>query len=110
MDSRTLLQSAAELFSALTPSFIGSAVAQAWKPALPFRQRFLQWVVGSSVSYYATIAIVSVTNWNGFVTQSLAFALALVAFDATPRVAKAGADVLTSLPQRLTDIFLGKKD
>ena len=64
MDLRHLLESAIELIGSLTPSLIGSAVAQAWKPALPFRQRFLQWVVGSTVSYYATIAIIAVTGWN----------------------------------------------
>ena len=59
MDLRTFLESTADLVGSLTPSLIGSAVAQAWKPALSFRQRFLQWVVGSTVSYYATIAIIA---------------------------------------------------
>src|SRR3546814_8262410 len=48
MDLRTVLQSVVELIGSLTPSLIGSAVAQAWKPALPFRDRFLQWIVGRS--------------------------------------------------------------
>ena len=110
MDLRTFLESAADLVGSLTPSLIGSAVAQAWKPALPFRQRFLQWVVGSTVSYYATIAIIAVTGWNHFAAQSIAFAVALLAFDATPRIARALVDTLTSVPGRLADRFLPNKD
>ncbi|AMK16692.1 hypothetical protein [Sphingobium sp. MI1205] len=110
MDLRHLLESVIELIGSLTPSLIGSAVAQAWKPALPFRQRFLQWVVGSTVSYYATIAIIAVTGWNHFAAQSIAFAIALLAFDATPRIARALVDTLTSVPGRIADRFLPNKD
>lgn len=110
MDLRIFLESAADLVGSLTPSLIGSAVAQAWKPALPFRQRFLQWVVGSTVSYYATIAIIAVTGWNHFAAQSIAFAVALLAFDATPRIARALVDTLTSVPGRVADRFLPEKD
>ncbi|WP_370171005.1 hypothetical protein [Sphingobium abikonense] len=110
MDLRTLLESGAEMIGSLTPSLIGSAVAQAWKPALPFRQRFLQWIVGSTVSYYATQAIVAVTDWNQFVAQSIAFAVALIAFDATPRIARAAIDTLASVPGRIADRYLPRKD
>ena len=109
MDLRHTLEWAAELLVGLTPSLIGSAAAQAWKPGLPWRQRFLQWIVGSTVSYYATLAIISATNWNGFVAQSIAFAIALLAFDATPAIAKAATDVLISLPSRLADRLLPRK-
>lgn len=110
MDLRHLLESAAELIGSLTPSLIGSAVAQAWKPALPFRQQFLQWVVGSTVSYYATLAVIALTGWGGFVAQSIAFGIALIAVDATPRLAREITDKLTSVPGRLIDRFLPKKD
>ncbi|WP_062731887.1 hypothetical protein [Sphingobium abikonense] len=110
MDLRTFLESGAEMVGSLTPSLIGSAVAQAWKPALPFRQRFLQWIVGSTVSYYATQAIVAVTDWNQFVAQSIAFAIALIAFDATPRIARAAIDTLAAAPSRIADRFLPRKD
>jgi hypothetical protein len=66
--------------------------------------------VGSTVSYYATLAIIAVTDWNGFVAQSIAFAIALLAFDATPRIARAIIDTLTSVPGRIADRFLPKKD
>jgi hypothetical protein len=110
MDLQNSLESAADLIRSLTPSLIGSAVAQAWKPSLPFRQRFLQWVVGSTVSFYATNAITALTGWNGFVAQSIAFGIALIAVDATPRIAKAAIDTLSSVPGRLADRFLPKKD
>lgn len=114
MDSRTLfhaaVESGAELAASLTPSLVGAAVAQAWKPGLPWRQRLLQWVVGSTVSYYATLAIIAATSWNGFVAQSIAFGIALLAFDATPKVTRAVVDTATSLPARLADRFLPHKD
>lgn len=114
MDLRTFIHAASEwgidVLGSLTPSLIGSAAAQAWKPSMPWRQRVLQWVVGSTVSYYATLAIIAVTDWNGFVAQSIAFGIALLAFDATPRVAKATTDTLITIPGRLADRFLPKKD
>lgn len=94
----------------LTPSMIGAATAQAWKPGVPFRQRFVQWVVGSTVSYYATLAIVAATGWSGFVAQSIAFSIALLAFDATPRILKSVSDALATLPHRIADKFLPKKE
>ncbi|WP_330702212.1 hypothetical protein [Novosphingobium resinovorum] len=113
MDLRTIFHMAfehcAEVVGSLTPSLIGSAVAQAWKPAMSWRDRMLQWVVGSTVSYYATLAIVAVTDWNGFVAQSIAFGIALLAFDATPRVVKAAIDTLVTIPGRIADRFLPKK-
>lgn len=114
MDLRTSLHALAEwgidLIGSLTPSLVGAAVAQAWKPALSWRQRLLQWIVGSTVSYYATLAIVAVTDWNGFVAQSIAFGIALLAFDATPRIARAVIDTLTGIPARLADRVLPGKD
>lgn len=109
MTLRDLLDSTATLATALTPSLIGSAVAQVWKPGLSWRHRFVQWVVGSTVSYYATTGIIALTGWNDFVAQSLAFGIAMIAFDTTPRLIKALGDVVTGLPQRISDYFLGKK-
>lgn len=113
MDLRTIIHAVSEwgidLIGSLTPSLIGSAAAQAWKPHMPWRQRLLQWVVGSTVSYYATLAIIAVTDWNGFVAQSIAFGIALLAFDATPRVVKAAIETLVTIPGRIADRFLPKK-
>lgn len=109
MDLRTILQTAGEFAGSLAPSLIGSAVAQAWKPALPFRDRFLQWIVGSTVSYYATTGIIAVTGWNDFVAQSIAFGIAIVAFDATPVLKKSITETLSGIPARIADRLLGKK-
>ncbi len=110
MDLRHYLEWLAELVGSLTPSLIGSAVAQAWKPGLPWRQRVLQWIVGSLVSYYATLAIIAVTGWNAFVAQSIAFGIALLAFDATPALIRAAIDVLVTIPGRFADRFLPRKN
>ncbi len=100
------LDAVATGIGSLMPSLIGSAVAQAWKPNVPWGQRFLQWLVGSAVSYYATAAIVHITDWSGFIVQSIAFAIAMLAYDATPRIARAAIDTLASLPPRIADHFL----
>lgn len=110
MDIRDLVSAAAEAASSLAPSAIGSAVAQAWKPGLPWRSRFLQWVTGSIVSFYATRAIIEATGWNEFVAQSIAFGVALVAFDATPRLMDAVGVALGKLPGALLARFLPAKD
>jgi hypothetical protein len=110
MDLQQILAGTAKLAADLTPSMIGAATAQAWKPGVPFRQRLLQWIVGSTVSYYATLAIIAVTGWSDFVAQSIAFSIALLAFDATPRILKSVVDALASAPQRLADKFLPRKE
>ena len=110
MELRPVFEAAAEFLGSLSPSLIGSAVAQAWKPGLSYRQRFAQWAIGSTVSYYATLAIVTLTGWGGLVSQSIGFGIALLAYDATPKLAKAAIDTLVSLPARLADRFLPKKD
>lgn len=109
MTPHDLFDAARNILAALTPSLIGSAVAQTWKPGLSWRHRFVQWVVGSTVSYYATVGIISATGWNEFVAQSLAFGIALVAFDATPRLVAAAGDTLAELPGKFSDRYFGKK-
>jgi hypothetical protein len=110
MDLRTFLPAALDALVSLSPSLIGSAVAQAWKPGLSWRQRFVQWIVGSTVSFYATQAIIAVMGWNEFVAQSIAFGIALLAFDATPSLLRAAQNALAIAPGRLLDRFLPKKD
>lgn len=110
MDLSAILAAIGNAASGLAPSLIGSAVAQAWEPGLSWRQRFLQWAVGSTVSFYATRAIIAFTGWNDFAAQSIAFGIALVAFDATPRLMAAASDALAKLPGRLLARFFPAKD
>ncbi|HWJ69119.1 MAG TPA: hypothetical protein VNS79_03600 [Sphingobium sp.] len=110
MDLRDITGPAAELIGALMPSLLGSAVAQAWKPKMPWRQRFLQWAVGSAVSYHAMLAIVALTDWGGFVAQSIGFGIGMLAWDATPPLLRAAQIALANVPSRLLDRFLPKKD
>ena len=109
MDLRTLLQSAPDFIGSLAPSLIGSGVAQVWKPGLSWRQRFVQWIVGSTVSFYATQAIIEFTGWNEFIAQSIGFGTALIASDATPRLIGATSDALARIPADLADRFTKKR-
>lgn len=113
MELRDLLEpisEAASSASSLAPSLIGAALAQAWKPALPWRQRFIQWIAGSTVSFYASGAIVAVLGWNEFVAQAIAFGIALIAFDATPKICTAATTALAKVPGALVARIFPEKD
>lgn len=110
MEIADLAETVATAATSLAPALIGSAVAQAWKPGLSWRQRFLQWVVGSTVSFFATRAIVEATGWNEFAAQSIAFGIALVAFDATPKLIDAVSDALPKIPAAVVARFFPTKD
>lgn len=113
MEIRDLLESASEAASSassLAPSLLGAALAQVWKPALPWGQRFIQWIAGSTVSFYAARAIVAVSGWNDFVAQAIAFGIALIAFDATPKICTAATAALAKVPGALVARFFPEKD
>lgn len=113
MELRDLLESASEAASSarsLAPSLIGAALAQAWKPALPWGQRFIQWIAGSTVSFYASGAIVAGFGWSEFAAQGIAFGIALIAFDATPKICTAATTALAKVPGALVARFFPEKD
>lgn len=89
------LQAAA---AALTPAAIGSAVAQAWRPGLPWRQRLVQWIVGICVSYYVTLGATEVFNLSPFLAQACGFVIAMIAFEAAPGFIRAASDLAAELP------------
>jgi len=87
--------------AALTPAAIGSAVAQAWRPGLPWRQRLVQWVVGICVSYYVTRAAAEIFDFKPFVAQACGFVIAMIAFEAAPGFIRATGDLAAELPALL---------
>lgn len=92
------LQAAA---AALAPAALGSAVAQAWRPGLSWKQRLLQWLVGICVSYYVTLGATEIFNLTPFVAQACGFVIAMIAFEVTPLFIRAAGDLMAELPALL---------
>jgi hypothetical protein len=101
------VDAAKNLFSALGPAALGSAVAQAYQRGLSWRDRFVQWAVGIIVSYYATLLIREVIGMGDLATQAVGFVLATLAFQATPKFIAGATEAAGALPVDLKDKLLG---
>ena len=55
------------------------------------------------------LRIIEFTGWNEFIAQSIGFGIALIAFDATPRLIGATSDALARIPADLADRFTKKR-
>lgn len=64
------------------PGILGAAVAQAFRPGLGMRQRFVQWTVGVIFFHFVSLALASVFSWPKAVTDCVGFFVAFVAFEA----------------------------
>lgn len=95
------------LAAALGPAALGSAVAQAWKPGLSWRQRLVQWIVGICVSYFVTRALGSALGWHEFVSQAVGFVIGMMAFEVAPKLVKAAGDTAGEIPGMVRD-FIGR--
>ena len=65
-----------------TPGILGAAVAQAFRPGLGMRQRFVQWTVGVIFFHFVSLALAAVFSWPKAVTDCVGFFVAFVAFEA----------------------------
>lgn len=105
-----IIETAQAAGSALGPAAIGAAVSQAYKRGLSYGERLIQMTVGICVSYFAGLAIAEIFAPGPFLAQAIAFALAMVAYEATPRFTTRSVDVIGELPARFADKALPKKD
>lgn len=64
------------------PGILGAAVAQAFRPGLGMRQRFVQWTVGVVFFHFVSLALAAVFSWPEAVTDCVGFFVAFVAFEA----------------------------
>lgn len=64
------------------PGILGAAVAQAFRPGLGMRQRFVQWTVGVIFFHFVSLALAAVFSWPEAVTDCVGFFVAFVAFEA----------------------------
>jgi hypothetical protein len=102
-----LVEIAQNAAGALGPAALGSAVAQAWKPGLSWRQRLAQWLVGICVSYFVTRAASVTFGLNEFVAQAIGFVVAMCAFEVAPRLVKGIGDACAAIPDIVRD-FAGR--
>lgn len=63
------------------PGILGAAVAQAFRPGLGIRQRFVQWTVGVIFFHFVSLALAAVFSWPEAVTDCVGFFVAFVAFE-----------------------------
>ena len=103
---RDITAAAAGLFSALAPAAFGSAVAQAWKSGLGWRDRLIQWVVGILVSYYVTMGLGAWFGFDPFMSQAVGFVLAMIAFETAPRLIRAAGEIVAEAPATIREWLL----
>lgn len=94
----------ATVAAAIGPAALGSAVAQAWKPGLSWRQRLVQWIVGICVSYFVTRGLGMWLGWHEFVSQAVGFVIGMMAFEVAPRLVKGVGDTAAELPVLARDL------
>ncbi len=96
----------------LAPGALGAAVSLAYEKGLTWSDRFIQFAVGTTVSWFAGKAVGGIMTLDPFVMQGVTFTLGMIAFRATPRFASGMADLVADLPARLREWlpFLRKKD
>ena len=96
----------------LAPGALGAAVSLAYEKGLTWTDRFVQFAVGTTVSWFAGRVIAAVMTLDPFVMQGVTFTAGMIAFRATPRFASGMADIVADLPARLRDWIplLRKKD
>lgn len=100
-----LIELAQKVITAVAPAAFGATVAQIHHRGLAWRDRLLAYVNGILVSYYVTLGLTAWWRLDQFVSQSVGFVLAMIAFKATPKFIAACTDALASLPGRLTDLL-----
>lgn len=96
----------------LAPGALGAVVSLAYEKGLTWSDRFIQFAVGTTVSWFAGRVVGAIVSLDPFVMQGVTFTLGMIAFRATPRFASGMADLVAELPARIRDWlpFLRKKD
>jgi hypothetical protein len=94
------------LLVGLSPSALGAAVSLAYEKGITWTERFVQFAVGTCVSFFAQRAIGATITLNPFMLQAIAFLVGLVAFKATPKFISSCSDAVAGLPVEIRDRIL----
>lgn len=87
------------------PGALGAAVAQAIRPGLGIRTRFVQWSVSVIVFHFASLAIAAVFHWPKAVGDVVGFFVAFLAFECLHAWQKAAVEAGVSMISGLPAIF-----
>lgn len=63
------------------PGILGAAVAQAFRPGLGIRQRFVQWTVSVVVFHFVSLALATAFAWPKSIADVVGFFVAFCAFE-----------------------------
>lgn len=101
--------------SGLVPAALGAIVSLVYEAGLTWSQRFLQFAVGVTVSYFAKgffAGAATLFGWslNDYILQSVGFVLGMIAFKATPKFIAGCIERVAELPGAIFDRFLPRKD
>jgi hypothetical protein len=98
----------------LSPAALGAAVSLAYEKGLTWTERFVQFAVGTCVSFFVSRAIGGMVKLDPFVLQGIGFTVGMIAFKAAPKFISSCSDVVATLPAGLRDAILSwfpkKKD
>ncbi len=101
-----ILDAAFALAAGLAPGALGAAVSLAYEKGLTWTDMFVQFAVGTCVSWFAGRAIGAIWAVDPFVLQGVSFTAGMIAFKAAPRFASNASDFVADLPRLLRDRFL----
>lgn len=96
-----ILQWIIDAAAALTPAMLGSAVGQAWSTSLTWGQRVVQWLIGITVSWYATLGLAEWLGLGPFASQAIGFVIAMMAFEVAPKAIAGVAKVAHQIPDHV---------
>lgn len=74
------------------PGVLGAIVAQAIRPGLGLRQRFVQWSVSVIVFHFVSLALAALFGWPQAVGDVVGFFVAFLAFEALHAWQKAAVE------------------
>lgn len=90
-----LMEAARSVWHALepfVPGVLGALVAQAIRPGLGLRQRFIQWTVSVIVFHFVAAALTAVFHWPEAIGNVVGFFVAFLAFEALHAWQKAAVE------------------
>ncbi|MFC3581080.1 hypothetical protein [Sphingomonas hylomeconis] len=102
------------LLAGLSPAALGAAVSLAYEKGLTWGERFIQFAVGTCVSFFVSRAIGALVTLDPFVLQGISFTLGMIAFKAAPKFIGSAVDAVGALPREIGDRIISwlpkKKD
>lgn len=103
-----LIEFFATLIAAITPAALGASVSMAYERGLTWGDRFARLMVGIAVSFFTTRVVDALWLDDPLLLQSVSFTMGMIAYKATPQLARNITDIVVAIPGWLGTRWLGK--